>query len=78
MAGLGWQELVIVLVIVMIIFGAGKLPGVAKSLGQGVREFKTESEGGLAAGSSAAADSLDRAAGDLSAAAQETVDPARV
>jgi sec-independent protein translocase protein TatA len=43
MMGLGWQELVIVLVIVMIIFGAGKLPSVAKSLGQGVKEFKTES-----------------------------------
>ncbi|MCB0069173.1 MAG: twin-arginine translocase TatA/TatE family subunit, partial [Caldilineaceae bacterium] len=40
MAGLGWQELVIVLVIIMIIFGAGKLPDVVKSLGQGVKEFK--------------------------------------
>src|SRR5688500_3034917 len=42
MMGLGWQELVIVLVIIMIIFGAGKLPDVAKSLGQGVKEFKQE------------------------------------
>ncbi|MDQ2655743.1 MAG: twin-arginine translocase TatA/TatE family subunit [Chloroflexota bacterium] len=42
MAGLGWQELVIVLVIIMIIFGAGKLPDVVKSLGQGVKEFKNE------------------------------------
>ena len=42
MAGLGWQELVIVLVIIMIIFGAGKLPDVVKSLGQGVKEFKAE------------------------------------
>jgi sec-independent protein translocase protein TatA len=42
MFGLGWQELVIVLVIIMIIFGAGKLPEVAKSLGQGVKEFKQE------------------------------------
>lgn len=45
MMGLGWQELVIVLVIIMIIFGAGKLPEVARSLGQGVKEFKNESEG---------------------------------
>ena len=45
MMGLGWQELVIVLVIIMIIFGAGKLPEVASSLGQGVKEFKNESEG---------------------------------
>ena len=42
MAGLGWQELVIVLVIVLIIFGAGRLPEVAKSLGQGVKEFRRE------------------------------------
>ena len=42
MLGLGWQELVIVLVIIMIIFGAGKLPEVVKSLGQGVKEFKQE------------------------------------
>ncbi|MBA2521543.1 MAG: twin-arginine translocase TatA/TatE family subunit [Chloroflexia bacterium] len=56
MAGLGWQELVIVLVIVLIIFGAGRLPEVAKSLGQGVKEFRKEAgaeelEGGTVAAS---------------------------
>ena len=45
MMGLGWQELVIVLIIIMIIFGAGKLPAVARSLGQGVKEFKEEAVG---------------------------------
>ena len=44
MAGLGWQELVIVLVIIMIIFGAGKLPEVARSVGQGVKEFREEAQ----------------------------------
>jgi TatA/E family protein of Tat protein translocase len=44
MAGLGWQELVIILVIVMVIFGAGKLPEVAKSLGQGVKEFRSAAQ----------------------------------
>jgi sec-independent protein translocase protein TatA len=48
MAGLGWQELIIVLVIIMIIFGAGKLPEIAKSLGQGVREFREESNAPIA------------------------------
>ena len=43
--GLGWQELLIVLVIIMIIFGAGKLPQVGRSLGQGVKEFKAEAAG---------------------------------
>jgi sec-independent protein translocase protein TatA len=64
MFGLGWQELVIVLVIIMIIFGAGKLPEVAKSLGQGVKEFKQESAGGtdsLAAASAASGDAYDSA-----------------
>lgn len=66
MAGLGWQELVIVLVIIMIIFGAGKLPDVVKSLGQGVKEFKAEANSptdSLAAATSAGtADSFDTGA----------------
>ena len=40
MFGLGTTELIIILVLVMIVFGAGKLPQVAKSLGKGIREFK--------------------------------------
>ena len=62
MFGLGWQELVIVLVIIMIIFGAGKLPEVVKSLGQGVKEFKQESAGAtdsLAAASATRGDAFD-------------------
>lgn len=44
MAGLGWQELTIVLVIVIIIFGAGKLPEIGGALGKGIKEFKTQSQ----------------------------------
>jgi sec-independent protein translocase protein TatA len=54
MAGLGWQELLVVLVIVMIIFGAGKLPEIARSLGQGVKAFKQEATAPIAAGDAAA------------------------
>ena len=43
MAGLGWQELTIILVIVIIIFGAGKLPEIGGALGKGIKEFKTQS-----------------------------------
>jgi sec-independent protein translocase protein TatA len=65
MFGLGWQELVIVLVIIMLIFGAGKLPDVVKSLGQGVKEFKQEAAAGtdsLAAATASGGDSLDTGA----------------
>jgi sec-independent protein translocase protein TatA len=41
---LGWQELTIILVAIMFIFGAGKLPEIAKSLGQGVKAFREEAE----------------------------------
>lgn len=40
MFGLGTSELIIILILVLIIFGAGKLPQVGKSLGQGLRNFK--------------------------------------
>jgi sec-independent protein translocase protein TatA len=46
MMGLGWQELLIVLIIVMIIFGAGKLTQVGSSLGRSVKEFKAQAAGG--------------------------------
>jgi sec-independent protein translocase protein TatA len=40
MFGLGTTELIIILVLVMIIFGAGKLPSVGGALGKGLRNFK--------------------------------------
>ncbi|BCR03671.1 hypothetical protein DESUT3_07400 [Desulfuromonas versatilis] len=40
MFGLGTQEMIIILVLVLIIFGAGKLPQVGGALGQGLRNFK--------------------------------------
>jgi sec-independent protein translocase protein TatA len=39
---LGWQELVIVLVIVVIVFGGARLAGLGKSAGRAIREFKEE------------------------------------
>jgi sec-independent protein translocase protein TatA len=43
MGGIGVPELAIVLVIIVIIFGVGKLPEIGGALGKGIREFKTES-----------------------------------
>jgi sec-independent protein translocase protein TatA len=36
----GWPQLLIVLLIVLVIFGAKRLPEVGRSLGSGMREFK--------------------------------------
>lgn len=41
MFGLGTQELMIILVLVLVIFGAGKLPQVGSALGKGIRNFKS-------------------------------------
>ena len=40
LAALGWQELALVLLVVMLFFGARKLPELARSLGSSVTEFK--------------------------------------
>ena len=38
--GLGWPELTIILVIVLIIFGASRVPEIGGAIGRGIREFR--------------------------------------
>ena len=38
--GLGAPELVIILIIMLVLFGGAKLPGLAKGIGQSIKEFK--------------------------------------
>ena len=38
---LGPMEIILILVVVMIIFGVGKLPSVGRGMGQALREFRT-------------------------------------
>jgi sec-independent protein translocase protein TatA len=38
--GIGWQEILLILVIVFLIFGAKKLPELGKGLGEGIKNFK--------------------------------------
>jgi sec-independent protein translocase protein TatA len=42
MFGLGVAELAIILVIVLVVFGAGKIPEIGEGLGRGIRTFRKE------------------------------------
>ena len=41
----GTTELILILVLVLIFFGAGKLPEIGKALGKGIRSFKDGTSG---------------------------------
>ena len=40
MGPVGWQEMIIILVVLLLLFGAKRLPEMGRSLGRGMREFK--------------------------------------
>lgn len=40
MFGIGMPELIVILVIILIIFGAGKLPQIGEGIGKGIRNFR--------------------------------------
>ncbi len=42
---LGWPEILLILLIVLIVFGAGKLPQVGNAIGKGIREFRKAQHG---------------------------------
>jgi sec-independent protein translocase protein TatA len=45
MFGLGPSELILILVLVLVVFGAGKLPEIGGALGKGLRSFKDAVDG---------------------------------
>ncbi len=45
MFGFGMPELIVILVIVLVVFGAGRLPEIGGALGKSIRNFKKASDG---------------------------------
>ncbi len=45
--GLGWGEAIVVLVVLLVLFGAKRLPELARSLGSSVKELQKGMEEGL-------------------------------
>ena len=43
--GVGWQEILVIVVVVLILFGGRKIPELARGIGRGMREFKREMRG---------------------------------
>lgn len=46
MFGLGTTELIVILVLVLVLFGASKIPQLGRGLGEGIRNFKSGLKGG--------------------------------
>ena len=66
MPSLGAPELIIILVVVVIIFGVGRLPEVGGALGKGIKEFRKTAKG---------EDEDDDASTTVAASSTETVPP---
>jgi sec-independent protein translocase protein TatA len=45
MFGFGMPELIVILVIILVVFGAGKLPEIGSALGKSIKNFKRASDG---------------------------------
>jgi sec-independent protein translocase protein TatA len=73
LGGIGWPEIVVILIIALIVFGPKRLPEMGRSLGKGIREFR----GSLSGDSNDDEDSPQReiAAGGPGPVADEKAEP---
>jgi sec-independent protein translocase protein TatA len=75
----GWPHLLIILAVVLLLFGAAKLPALAKSMGQSARVFKGEmkamKEDDVSATPAAPAAPADTTATTVAQTADPTVSP---
>ncbi len=44
---IGWQEILLILLVILLLFGARKIPDLARSLGKGIKEFRSALRGGI-------------------------------
>jgi len=42
--GMGWQEIMLLVLVILLFFGAKRIPELARGLGKGIREFKDASK----------------------------------
>jgi sec-independent protein translocase protein TatA len=73
LGGIGWPEIVVILIIALIVFGPKRLPEMGRSLGRGIREFR----GSLSGNDEGDEDSRQREipAGDPGPAVDEKAEP---
>jgi sec-independent protein translocase protein TatA len=45
MGSLGWPEILLIALVVILLFGARKLPEIGKGLGEGIRSFRSAMRG---------------------------------
>jgi sec-independent protein translocase protein TatA len=45
MFGIGFPELIVIMVVALLVFGPSKLPEIGSALGKGIRDFKKAFEG---------------------------------
>jgi len=70
---LGYSELIIIFLIVLLLFGGRKIPEIARGLGQGIREFRSVRRDSVADATSASGTGKASGAAD---ATEEQADPA--